>query len=228
MTCVSAVQFALGALLALVPASAFADPFTIVSVTSDCGSCFGGAVDEISYYAASWTATGAYTNVSIAATLTANAAAYPVTAYLTTAIGPSETVADQIATSTVSISGAGLEQYTFFSGLSLGPGTYYLVLDSDAGFGVAFWSRVPSGIGPHTITTASGVTYNDDYEADFYSTGVDELNPPDSPFQAEGDLGLNFQVTGDTVSPVPEPSSIGLVLIGMAGGLCFFGRRLAA
>jgi hypothetical protein len=43
-----------------------------------------------------------------------------------------------------------------------------------------------------------------------------------------GDNGVNFQVTGDSSSVVPEPSSISLLVIGMAGGLYLFRRRLTA
>jgi hypothetical protein len=211
----------MGLLLALSPAAAFADPI-IISETS------GGTVNTSpSIYseqigAASWTTTSAYSNVSIAATVGAYVPPGTMTAYLTTAIGPTETVADQVATSTIPV-GAGPEQDTFFSGLNLGAGTYYLVLTS-GGVPLDYWFG-SNGAGGTTITTDTGVTYGGDY---FVNPVIDGANPPASGFSYLGDNGVNFQVTGDSASTVPEPGSISMVLIGIAGGLFLFRRRLTA
>jgi hypothetical protein len=149
-----------------------------------------------------------------------------MTAYLTSVIGPSETASDQIATSTVSV-GAGPELDTFFSGFSLAAGTYYLVLANGDNVNDYYWLS-PNGAGGTTITTDSGVTFEGDYFAASVGS-VNGANPPASVFGASfGDNGLNFQVTGDSGSVVPEPSSISLLLIGMAGGMCLLGRKLTA
>lgn len=146
-----------------------------------------------------------------------------MTAYLTTAIGPSETVADQIATSTVSV-GPGPEQDTFFSGLSLGAGTYYLVLTP--GDGQNYYWFGTNGAGGTTVTTAPSVTYDgDDISGGFFGT-INGANPPASTWTYFGDNGMNFQVTGAPASAiVPEPNSLSLLLVGLAFGLCLLGRR---
>jgi hypothetical protein len=82
-----------------------------------------------------------------------------------------------------------------------------------------------NGAGGTTITTDTGVTYGGDY---FVNPDPNGANPPASNFSYLGDNGVNFQVTGDSGSVVPEPSSISLVLIGVAGGLYYFRRRLTA
>jgi hypothetical protein len=210
-----------GSLLALAPATAFADPI-IISETSGGTVNTSPAIYSEQIGAASWTTTSAYSNVSIAATVGAYVGSGTMTAYLTTAIGPTETAADQVATSTIPV-GGGPEQDTFFSGLSLGAGTYYLVLTSSA-TPLDYWFG-SNGAGGTTITTDTGVTYGGDYFVVLFLNGA---NPPASNFTYVGDNGVNFQVTGDSASTVPEPGSISLVLIGMAGGLYLFRRRLTA
>jgi hypothetical protein len=235
-------------LLALAPASAFSDTIISVVLTAPPASADvdGRGIDPVSFAAASWTTTSAYSNVSIAAEVECVVCGIPstITAYLTTAIGPSETVADQIATYTDTVStGVGVppELDTLFSGLTLGAGTYYLVLangtadtevpNPDPSGNVDFWY---GNIGPgEAISTATGVAYNGDKVTDWPFGCCNSSNPPANTFSNFGDLGLNFQVTGDPGSgspppPVPEPSSISLLLIGMAGGLYLLRRQLTA
>jgi hypothetical protein len=228
MTRINIGLFALGALLVLAPASAFSDPITIVSETS--GGDPGESPSIVStWFVASWTTTNAYSDVSIAATVGCYSVpcSLGINAYLTTAIGPTETAADQIATSAISIDVLGPQQDTFFSGLSLAPGTYYLLLRGDAFSDAIYWFAPYEGQGGATATD-TGVTYNGDYLSsdNLYGYPMDDANPPASTWFYAGDRGLNFEVTGD--STVPEPSSISLVLIGMAGGLYLFRRRLTA
>ena len=84
-------------------------------------------------FAASWTQAGTFNGVSITAgVFGVPNAGVTATAWLTTAIGPGATIADQIATAPITSS-------TIFSGLTLGPQTYYLVLLFNSGTNVAGW-----------------------------------------------------------------------------------------
>jgi uncharacterized repeat protein (TIGR01451 family) len=82
-----------------------------------------------------WTQTSSYANVNIAVSVRSIDPNHPnVTAYLTTAVGPSATAADVVATATVAAPPNTAPIYplvTFFSGLSLPAGTYYLILAGD-------------------------------------------------------------------------------------------------
>ncbi len=96
----------------------------------------------------SWTQTGSFSNVSIAAPL-ANG---PDQIYLTNSIGPSATQQNVIASVTLPITGqtSGAASLTpLFTGLNLGPGTYYLVVQGGD------WDIVDGG---QTTTLAPGVT----------------------------------------------------------------------
>jgi hypothetical protein len=102
---------------------------TIVSVTGTAAANFTlGGSDQDEVLEASWTTLGSYFNVSIAADLGANDSLSPsISAYLTTGIGPTETDADEIAGITFDPA-TDNEIDNLFSGLTLGPGTYNLVL----------------------------------------------------------------------------------------------------
>jgi len=245
---------ALGVLLGLAPASAFSD--TVFSQTSIGTPGDSGGIYPSQFLATSWTATGSYSNVSISAevgdyicAITNCGITYTSTidAYLTTAIGPSraisnapftgpqETVADQIAVGTVTVGpSAGPEWDTLFSGLSLAPGTYFLVLAN--GTGSDYWFGTNGQGGAITTTTGTGVTFDGEYASGSIFGAINGSNPPDSDWSGPsvGDFGLSFQVTGDpssgsgSGSPVPEPSSISLLLAGMAGGLYLLRRQLKA
>src|SRR5687767_14726667 len=81
-------------------------------------------------YAVSWTQTDTWTDVQIALGL---ANIFGVTnaeadVFLTTSIGPGTTqAAHEIAAATLISSASDFQTITAFSGLTLGPGTYYLV-----------------------------------------------------------------------------------------------------
>jgi hypothetical protein len=233
--------FGFGVLLALAP-GAFAN--TIVSVTGPGASTgssasLGGAGNDT--LAASWTTSGAYTDVSIAAEVGCyQCNGLTLTAYLTTAIGPLETVADQLATSSFTTDFSappGLpEMDTLFSGLSLSAGTYYLVLNDPSGAGPGYWL----GAGTPTVNTGPDVTFDGDtaFDGTTYNETLNYANtnppslfggslcctlgPPLSPSQE-----FLFQVTGDVAggSSTPEPGSTSLPLTGGLCGLCLWKRR---
>jgi hypothetical protein len=161
----------------------------------------------------SWTSTVGFSSVSITAGVGTDGGA--ITAFLTTAVGPEEDGADVVATDTFTPGGVGPETDTLFSGLTLGPGTYFLVLSSPD----ALWYGNQSAPSP---TTAAGVTFNGQGVANDTTSGA---KPPGNTFTANTNDSLFADVTG---TAVPEPGSIGLVLAGGLAGLWLWKRSLPA
>jgi hypothetical protein len=184
---------------------------TIVSVTGPSSIGFGLGGTE-GAYAVSWSQSNTYTDVTIAAVLgsfivgeTAEA-----DAYLTTSIGPGTTVASQIASAVVTVPGTDPLSVTLFTGLTLGPGQYFLTLSAPAGVNPApGWTNTESP----TVTVDTGVT-----NGPVYSTFgvVPSLYPPASPFSPDS-VSLLY-----TVTSVPEPAT--LLLVGTAVLSSLFAR----
>jgi hypothetical protein len=161
----------------------------------------------------SWTQTQSYSNVTISGALSTVGLQGngTVTAYLTNQVGAGTTLANLIASAT--ISGVNFEPAptTLFSGLSLGPGTYYLItvtkLDPSLPFGIAedgvLW-EVFSGNAP-----ISGITGTNNY--DVLGDGPFAF-PPSAQLFSAGDHQFDFQVTEVPATVAPEPSS--LILLG--------------
>jgi hypothetical protein len=158
----------------------------------------------------SWTQTNTYTNMSITALLENEP--FEGTAYLTTAIGPGTTSAEEVTEASVTV-GGNSGDYSFedlFSGLTLGPGTYYITV---FGSGASAWGAdcdptlfSSSQCALANITTASGFTYN----SNFFSDTPTGYVPGDS-FTNPGADDNIVQITGNAV---PEPSTVGLLLVG--------------
>ena len=169
----------------------------------------------------SWTAPGSYTDVAISAFLSSASANNngTGTVYLTNRIGPGTTTANQIAVTT--LSGIAFEPSTatnLFSGLSLGPGTYYLITARNLGPGGLGWEAFFG----NSATMDPGVIINPE------ELSLSEASyPPASNFFTAGDTAFNFDVTGNPVLPsVPEPSTLPLAGCGLLlGSLAIMGRR---
>jgi len=113
----------------------FSDAGTTIAAISDIGggiAIFGQYPSPYSgggqFGVASWTTSQTYTKVSISVSigLFGSASSYHGAAYLTTSIGPGTTTA--IASTTFAGSNPSPQAVQLFSGLTLGPGTYYLTL----------------------------------------------------------------------------------------------------
>jgi hypothetical protein len=181
----------------------------------------GPAVYAMQFEEQGWTQTQTYTDVSIEVALYSwtPGAAFDGTAYLTNSIGPG---AVQQALDKATYSGETAdstpEMITLFSGLTLGPGTYYLTLASTDNIGIqpgAIWDMECRSC---SITLDSGVTL---LSQNFASAQSENGSyPPGSNFAASSPA-LNLTVTGqgaDIVVPVnsPEPASWLAVMAGLA------------
>ncbi|MBL8222167.1 MAG: PEP-CTERM sorting domain-containing protein [Bryobacterales bacterium] len=186
--------------------AALALPGTVISVT---GSNPGG-INLGGIGAVSWTQSGAFSGVSISAVMTnsfGTGQSIAFHAYLTDAIGPGATVADEIDSTAFSIAPGFNQTVNLFNGLSLGPGTYFLVISSDLGAtGAGGWSVTTSS---PTVTTGLGVTRN----ADRGSNGAAALYPPATNIPVLTGGSLLYSVTA---SDVPEPATTALIACGLA------------
>jgi hypothetical protein len=192
----SSAAFVIAVLFVVFPVSSGAA--TIISTdgqgNAGYGILYGSQVDE-----AGWSQTSTYSGVTITAEIDPGTApGTSGTAFLMTQIGPGTTSAEQIATASFSATGAANSPVlnTLFSGLTLGPGDYDLVLGPSLGLG---WETATAGITP---VTAPGVAFvSDDY-------GTSAGYPPASSFSSKLGNDLEFTVSG---TAVPEPATLALL-----------------
>lgn len=171
-------------------------------------------------FAVSWAQTGTFTNVSIFANINdgpGNGTATG-TAYLMNQIGAGTTAANEVVSPvTASVNGnPGLNAMTtIFSNLTLGPGTYFLVINpTDT---LLDWDET-SSVG---VTEDPGVTGGASETA-----GTVAGFAPASAFTTNA-FSLIYEVTGtpSAQSTAPEPTSIATLFLGL-GALAFTRKRL--
>jgi hypothetical protein len=175
--------------------SAFATE--IYSVTGP-NSGISYSVDAIDYVAISWTQTSTYTNVSISAGLAGSGSG---DAFLMTSIGLGTTTASQIATSPIVFPGSPTV-VGIFSGLTLSPGTYYLlfsgaVTNQPSGWEVTFSPTIVLDSG---VTRAVGTYFTDLPPVPY---------PPNSTYTyfPHDDAGYSLIDVSGTLLPIPEPGT---------------------
>jgi MYXO-CTERM domain-containing protein len=182
------------------------------------------------FHVVTWTQTGSYTGVSIGANLgTANGLSTSTgTAYLMDLIGPTATSLNEVtAPFSISVTGnPSINTMTpLFSGLSLGPGTYYLVINptSTGQSDSLDWALT----GTPLQTLDSGVTQG----TDLTNSGAVAGFPPASSTTTEAN-SLIFVVNGTmttsmppTPSGTPEPSSLALAALGFSALAAWRFRR---
>ena len=148
--------------------------------------------------AASWTQTATHDGVTITADISnPSDPNITATAWLTTSIGPSANPADVVATTPITSD-------TLFTGLNLGPGTYYLVVSLEIpNLSNSYWMYDDPA--PASPTTAADVTLGSSYIGSFFD--FPSFGPSES-FVPFNDLQLVYTVTDtSSFSSVPEPFS---------------------
>ena len=187
-------SLALGvAFIAALPAA----PVTIIARTNS-GDALPGNFGGSAVYV-SWTQTGTFSNVTIQANLSSSSGTATGNAYLTTQVGAGATVAQQVATTSISTSNPASSGVStpLFSGLTLGPGTYYLVVSGvNLGFGTSASSVTVVG---------TGVTANPD--AAVFSAAAPF--PPASTFFNKGQ-GVLFSAISNAGASTSLPPATGV------------------
>jgi hypothetical protein len=206
---------------ALVTLFSYSYADTIVAVTdaltsTNRGSLFlGGQFSNV--VAASWTQSAGFSNVTIDATLVSVDATFRSgTAYLMTAIGSGTTSASEVVmpvgfTAPLGTGGVPITPTVLFSGLTLAPGTYYLVLtapflaETNGSPGSPLSWQIPTN---PVFTAAASATIGPSFTA---------ITP--NPFPPASNFALTnplmFDVTWTKV--VPEPSTLLLLSTGLLG-----------
>jgi len=160
----------------------------------------------------SWSSVNACSNVNI--DFQSNFGPFDGTAYLVTRIGPGSTSAEEVASNNYSATSGSPSLTRLFSGLTLGPGSYYLVVTS---LPIGGWDT-PYTAGAAVVNIGVGVTRGAQYIVNDGNGPPDLGYPPASLFSELDFYDLEFQVTGSPTSPAPEPSTlpwmgVGFILI---------------
>ncbi len=180
-----------------VPLSQIANANTIVSVKGDVNffSIFqSGLPPEPIALEVSWSQTNTYGDVSIFADLGGFGSSGSGIGYLTTAVGPGTTSANHVAAPDIFTFPSAPHDVQLFSGLDLGPGTYYLTVFGTGGWGLA------QGPSTATVTEDTGVALGQPYYSDdlTFPTFI-----PAADYANTIACCLVFAVDG---TPVPEPN----------------------
>ena len=177
----------------------YAGPVIVSQTGPGTGSWTTGAQES---NAVSWISASVYSDVKISAKLNGFGSG---TAFITTQVGLGTTMAHVLASAPFTVHSTAPDWVRLFSGLTLGPGTYFLTLGSPEESFCCGWGNTFEP----TILMASGVTYNGSYFTTISMAGFNLAFPPGSPFfsfETFGENPLQFEVI------VPEPST--LVLLG--------------
>ena len=172
--------------------------------------------------ALNFTTTVPFTNVAISAFFgSIGSTPGSGTVYLTDSIGAGTTVADEIARITltnIAVATGAEPPITLFTGLTLLPGSYFLILANDTGSqGIGI-----GGTSMPTETTSAGTLIGKDL---FTNDDPLALYSPASSFSFPVLSDTLFEVTGDAqLSNIPEPSTA-LILVTAVVGLTAMRRR---
>lgn len=183
-------------------------------------------------WAVGWTQTVATTDVTVRALLQSSQDG-PANWWITTALGPTATLADVVASGVYTAASGGsvfnfnaLPRTELASGLSFAAGSYFLVLDGQAGPFLNNGEWIGGDRPADTVQLASGFSLGSYYGAQSSFLGGPDNTPlafgPASSFVALTDQTvLVFELDGQ-VAGVPEPAAWAL----MIGGFAFAGAML--
>jgi len=176
----------------------------------------GTSGSNSAFLAVSWTQTGTFDDVKIQAPLESDTPNFATgTAYLSNKLGSGAGNGNVLDTFSISTNNNDPSTLiTLFTGLTLGPGTYFLSIQES---GSLFWIDAGSAV----KTLASGVTQG----SDFNSSGTIGAPPISTSFVDVTTFQPLFEVSGVPVTSTatPEPSTI-VFLVGGLGSIVF-GRR---
>ena len=162
-------------------------------------------------YAASWTLSQPYSNVSILVAVGSFGGLELETAYLTNSIGPGTSQANnEVASTSFIFPDVNAPTWiTIFSGLNLGPGTYYLMLD-EAGLGGGNGVWFGNLGGANSVTLGPGVLQGPEYLLFPRVVQGPSIYPPSTQFLTPFHLGLEYSVIA-----IPEPASSFVTALGL-------------
>jgi hypothetical protein len=173
------------------------------------------------YLVASWTQTIEYSGVDISFRGNGISSTATGAAYLTTSMGDGTTVANQVAITTFTAPAAPSSWISLFSGLTLPPNSYYLMIFADPGSVIAWDATSPSTA---TTTLGAGVTLTSTFLYD--GLALASLGGPYAPYPP-ATVGIGFQDNLlINVTSVPEPSPLPLMAGAALAGLVFCRRSL--
>jgi hypothetical protein len=213
------LRFPLALALVLTTSSAFGAPPPGATVIVSRSETYTGGwyVTPVQY--ASWTQTGTFSGVTIQANLLSTGGTATGNAYLTTHIGPGTTTAQQIGAAVpISLSNTTPAPVTLFSGLTLGPGTYYLTIERQSNLA---WECCGTSV---VTVTAPGVTANSDY-----LVGTIDTYRPASTFFSKGQIFIYSAFSNIVAAAVPalSPFAMGTAaLLLLSSGLLLLRRYL--
>jgi hypothetical protein len=173
-----------------------------------------GLTDTMFNWAVQWTQTVPSTNVTLRALLDANVST-TANWWVTTALGPSATLADVVASGTYvapelpsQADFNSLPRTTLATGLNFAAGSYYLVLDGPPGPLETLTSWV-GDVGPH-VNLAPGFSLGD-----YRSTSSAVAFGPASTFTTEPLGQFVFELESVETVAVAEPATEGMLLFGL-------------
>jgi hypothetical protein len=193
--------------------SAMAGTNYVVDVTGASTTNAFSTTGETLLYA-SWTQTGpGFTGVDVLADLFDTSGSDGTgLAWLVTQVGTGTTSSDEVvgtAQFSIDITNTSPSMTTLFSGLTLGPGTYYLVIQNAAG--TLAWVQDSTA----TPEAAGGVTVNPD-EVNLNSPA--SFPPASTAFGTDTGKAANLLYQVTYTSAVPEPATAGLMLAALGIG----------
>jgi len=203
-----------------------------------------GALTGSGYFVTSWTQTNTWSNVTIAMPLLDGRPGNPDGtegyAYLVNRVGPGTTAAHNMAPPLIVTGlGSSFADTTLWTGLTLPPGTYYLILVPITADPTSISPAIPSAPNSPSYATGPGVAVVQNTVQLPNNVPIDPIFPPASPFAVFDEaVPSNFitYVSGDpgplpqpTATPVPTLGHAALALLsGVLGAAGWLNRRRKA